>query len=88
MASDPLAVVALLGMGIDTLSMNSSSLPRIKFLLRHLSLEGARACLAELLRLPDEQAVRVRAAQELEQRGIGLDFWADLRVGSDLQAGA
>jgi len=71
MASDPEAVVALLGMRINTLSMSSFNLPRIKNLIRHLSLSGARACLEELLRLDDEKAVRRRAAQEMEARGIG-----------------
>jgi phosphotransferase system enzyme I (PtsI)/phosphotransferase system enzyme I (PtsP) len=71
MASDPLAVVALLGMGVDTLSMSSFNLPRIKYLIRHLRLDGARACLADLLRLGDEKAVRGRAAEELRARGVG-----------------
>jgi phosphoenolpyruvate-protein phosphotransferase len=71
MASDPLAVVALVGMGIDTLSLSSFSLPRIKYLIRHLSRGGARACLDDLLRLGDEKAIRKRAAGELEARGLG-----------------
>ena len=71
MASDPLALVALVGMGIETLSLSSFSLPRIKFLIRHLSLAGARECLEDMLRLGDEKAVRDRAAAELTARGLG-----------------
>jgi phosphotransferase system enzyme I (PtsI)/phosphotransferase system enzyme I (PtsP) len=71
MASDPLAVVALLGMGIRTLSLSSFGLPKIKYLIRHLSYAGARACLADLLRLTDEKAIRERAMAELETQGLG-----------------
>ena len=70
MASDPLAVVALVGLGIDTLSMSSFNLPKIKYLIRHLSLERAQRCVEEMLRLPDEQSVRVRALAEVEALGL------------------
>ena len=40
MASDPLAVVLLLAMGFDMLSMNSASLPRIKWVIRSISFDG------------------------------------------------
>src|SRR5690606_10608653 len=33
MASDPLAVILLVGMGIETLSMSATKLPRIKYLI-------------------------------------------------------
>ena len=51
----------LVGLGVDSLSMSSFNLPKIKYLIRHLSLEKARTCVEEMLRLPDEQSVRVRA---------------------------
>ncbi len=70
MASDPLAVVALVGLGIDTLSMSSFNLPKIKYLIRHLSLERARQCVEEMLQLEDEQSIRVRALAELESLGL------------------
>ena len=70
MASDPLAVVGLVGLGIDTLSMSSFNLPKIKYLIRHLSLERAKRCVEEMLRLPDEQSVRVRALAEVEALGL------------------
>ena len=70
MASDPLAVVALVGLGIDTLSMSSFNLPKIKYLIRHLSLERAKRCVEEMLRLPDEQSIRVRALAEVEALGL------------------
>jgi phosphotransferase system enzyme I (PtsI)/phosphotransferase system enzyme I (PtsP) len=70
MASDPLAVVALVGLGMESLSMSSFNLPKIKYLIRHLSLERARACVEDMLGLPDEQSVRVRALGELESLGL------------------
>jgi phosphotransferase system enzyme I (PtsI)/phosphotransferase system enzyme I (PtsP) len=70
MASDPLAVVALVGLGIDTLSMSSFNLPKIKYLIRHLSLEGAKKCVDEMLMHADERAVRWRAGEELQALGL------------------
>jgi phosphotransferase system enzyme I (PtsI)/phosphotransferase system enzyme I (PtsP) len=70
MASDPLAVVALVGLGIESLSMSSFNLPKIKYLIRHLSVEKARKCVEEMLNLPDEQSVRVRALAEVESIGL------------------
>jgi phosphotransferase system enzyme I (PtsP) len=46
MAGQPAAAVLLLGMGIDSLSMNAASLPRVKWVIRSFSQEQqrARAC--------------------------------------------
>lgn len=45
MASDPAAVILLLGMGIRTLSLSAFHLPRIKWLIRHLHLDDCIALL-------------------------------------------
>jgi signal transduction protein with GAF and PtsI domain len=50
--------------------MSSFNLPKIKYLIRHLSLESARRCVEEMLQLPDEQSVRVRALAEVETMGL------------------
>ena len=64
MASDPVAVVLLLGLGLRTLSMSATKIPRIKWLIRSLSIETAerlsqeaRAC-----RYPADIRARVEAA--------------------------
>lgn len=77
MASDPLAVIVLLAMGFDALSMNSASLPRIKWIIRHFSLTNARKILAEVLELEHPTAIRRHLHLALEAQGLG-DF---IRVG-------
>ena len=71
MASDPLAVVLLLAMGFDTLSMNSSSLPRIKWIIRNCSLINARKILAEVLLLEGPREIRLHVRHALEELGLG-----------------
>lgn len=71
MASDPCAVLLLLGMGINTLSLSAFNLPRIKWLIRSVPQTAARKILAKALRLPDEQAIRLMLQQELENFGLG-----------------
>jgi phosphotransferase system enzyme I (PtsP) len=71
MASDPLAVILLLAMGFDTLSMNSSSLPRIKWIIRNLSIAHARKILADVLELEHPAEIRVLLQTALEEVGLG-----------------
>lgn len=71
MASDPLSVILLLAMGFDTLSMNSSSLPRIKWLIRNFSLAHARKALADVLELYHPAEIRLYLQKILEEEGLG-----------------
>lgn len=71
MASDPLAVILLIAMGYDTLSMNSTSLPRIKWVIRNLSLAKARKVLAEVLEMEHPAEIRLYLQQTLENEGLG-----------------
>ncbi|WP_131777673.1 phosphoenolpyruvate--protein phosphotransferase [Legionella fairfieldensis] len=71
MASDPLAVILLLAMGFDTLSMNSASLPRIKWVIRNISLANARKVLAEVLELEHPAEIRLYLQKALEEEGLG-----------------
>jgi phosphotransferase system enzyme I (PtsP) len=71
MASDPLAVIVLLAMGFDSLSMNSTSLPRIKWIIRHLSITNARKILAEVLELEHTAEIRLHLQKVLEREGLG-----------------
>jgi phosphotransferase system enzyme I (PtsI)/phosphotransferase system enzyme I (PtsP) len=58
MASDPLAVILLLGMGITTLSMSATKLARIKYLIRALPQKRAAAILQQCLTLDNVQDIR------------------------------
>ncbi|STX52894.1 phosphotransferase system, enzyme I, PtsP [Legionella busanensis] len=71
MASDPLAVVLLIAMGFDTLSMNSTSLPRIKWVVRNISLAKARKVLADVLELEHAVEIRLYLQKALEDEGLG-----------------
>lgn len=71
MASDPLAVILLLAMGFDSLSMNSSSLPRVKWVIRNFSLTIARKILADVLELEHPTEIRIYLQKSLEEQGLG-----------------
>ncbi|HWK53753.1 MAG TPA: phosphoenolpyruvate--protein phosphotransferase [Hyphomicrobiales bacterium] len=58
MASDPLAVILLVGMGITTLSMSATKLPRIKYLIRALPRHKAESVLQQCLQLDNVQDIR------------------------------
>ena len=51
--------------------MSAAQLPRIKWLLRHISVEDARALVAETRSLNASRLIRARVAQRLEELGAG-----------------
>jgi phosphotransferase system enzyme I (PtsP) len=71
MASDPYAVILLLAMGFDTLSMNSTSLPRVKWIIRSVSMAYARKILADVLSLEHASDIRLHLQRALERKGLG-----------------
>jgi phosphotransferase system enzyme I (PtsP) len=71
MAGQPAAAVLLLGMGIDSLSMNAASLPRVKWVIRSFSQEQARVLLDEALSLETAPEVRRFINSALERAGLG-----------------
>ncbi len=71
MASDPLAVILLIAMGFDTLSMNSSSLPRVKWVIRNFAIANARKILAEVLEYEHPAEIRFHLQKALEEEGLG-----------------
>ncbi len=70
MAADPIAVVLLLGMGIKRLSMSAAKLPKIKYLIRCLSLLQCQAVLKQALSLESNEAIRALVNEHLEQVGF------------------
>ncbi len=71
MASDPHAVVLLLAMGFNMLSMNSASLPRVKWIIRSFSMQMARQILSEVLQLEHASDIRLHVQRALEREGLG-----------------
>lgn len=71
MASDPLAVIVLLAMGFNTLSMNSASLPRVKWVVRTFSIVHARKLLADVMEFEHPTDIRNHLQQALIAEGLG-----------------
>lgn len=70
LAGEPMAAVLLLAMGYDVLSMNATSLPRVKQALRALTAADARAILEEVLLLDSGQEIRDRMDAFLSERDL------------------
>lgn len=71
MASDPVAVILLLAMGFDELSMNSSGLPRVKWVIRNFSIAHARKLLSHVLEMHNATEIRFYLQTALEEEGLG-----------------
>lgn len=71
MAGDPAAAVLLIGMGMDTLSMSASSMLRIKWVVRSISLQQSRELLFRALEMERPEEVRAMLNEALNQAGLG-----------------
>ncbi len=71
MASDPVAVILLIAMGFDGLSMNSSSLLRVKWVIRKFSMASARKILGEVLKMDNSTLIRFHLEKALDVAGLG-----------------
>ena len=63
LASDPVAVPILIGLGIHELSVNTPAIPAIKARVRDLALQECRATAQEALAAGDAEQVRALVAQ-------------------------
>ncbi len=70
LAGDPAAVMLLIAIGFDSLSMNASSVGRVKWIVRHISKKKAATLLQEVLGM--ESAVMIRCHVELALERVGL----------------
>jgi phosphotransferase system enzyme I (PtsP) len=71
LAGDPVAVILLLGMGFDSLSMNARALPRVKWVIRNFSLKRAQHLVKEVLKMDDATDVRGHLESALDEAGLG-----------------
>jgi phosphotransferase system enzyme I (PtsP) len=71
MAGDPAAVLALMGLGVNSLSMSASNLPRIKWVIRSFTREEARDLLEQAWQLESPREIRELYNAVLEQGGLG-----------------
>lgn len=71
MAGDPGAAVLLVAMGFDILSMNASSLLKVKSVIRSISLDAAQDLLDQVMQMDD--AKMIRSAVDLTLYNAGVD---------------
>jgi len=71
MAGDPAAVLALMGLGVNSLSMSASNLPRVKWVIRSFTRDEARDLLQQAWLLEEPRAIRELYNSVLEQGGLG-----------------
>ncbi|MBA4681487.1 MAG: phosphoenolpyruvate--protein phosphotransferase, partial [Pseudomonas sp.] len=57
MAGDPAAAVLLLAMGFDSLSMNATNLPKVKWLLRQITQSKARELLGQVMTMDNPHLI-------------------------------
>lgn len=68
MAADPLQAIALIGLGIRTLSLVPGSIPLVKNAIRSVELERVRALLKEAMKLTSSTEVEELLASELPRQ--------------------
>jgi len=71
MAGDPGAAILLLAMGFDSLSMNATNLPKVKWMLRQISAAMASELLTKVMVMDSPQVIH--ATVQLTLRNLGLD---------------
>ena len=70
LAGDPGAAVLLLAMGYDVLSMNATSLPKVKNALRHIRGSEARELLEEVMAMDYADEISRRLERFLAEHGM------------------
>jgi phosphotransferase system enzyme I (PtsP) len=70
LAGEPEGAVLLLAMGYDMLSMNATSLPKVKKALRNVNVAEARDLLAQVMLLEEAGAVQQRLEHFLAEHGM------------------
>lgn len=70
LAGDPGAAILLMAMGFDVLSMNATNLPKVKSVIRGITLLQSRALLAEVMALSDADQIRERVERALREAGV------------------
>jgi phosphotransferase system enzyme I (PtsP) len=72
MAGDPASALLLLGLGVDSLSMSPSSLPRIKWTIRNFTMQQARDLAGKALEIDNETDTQQLLNVALKAAGLGV----------------
>ena len=71
MAGNPVAVVLLMAMGFDALSMSANNLLRVKWVIRTFSMRKAKKLLKEALSMENVAHIRKLLERALIEAGLG-----------------
>jgi phosphotransferase system enzyme I (PtsP) len=71
LAGDPLGVMALLGIGIDSLSMSTGSLLKAKKVIKSFSMAEMKAMFDVAVTMSDSSDVRKMYTERLDERRLG-----------------
>ncbi len=71
MAGEPVAVIVLLGLGFDMLSMNAHSIARVKWIIRNFTVEKAQKLVSEVMAMHHARDIRAHLEKALEDAGLG-----------------
>ena len=71
LAGTPAGAVLCLAMGYDVLSMNSTNLPRVKWVIRNISMMQARRWLVSVLRMSQAEEIEEFMREALIDAGLG-----------------
>ncbi|CAM3197786.1 phosphoenolpyruvate-protein phosphotransferase PtsP [Ectopseudomonas mendocina] len=71
MAGDPAAAVLLLAMGFDSLSMNATNLPKVKWLLRQVTQSKAKELLGQVMTMDNPHLIYSTLHLALRNLGLG-----------------
>lgn len=70
MAGDPGAAILLAAMGYDVLSMNATSLPKVKSVIRSITMVQAEELLQRVMRMTDADEINAAVEEMLQRAGI------------------
>ena len=70
MAGDPGAAILLMAMGFDTLSMNASTLLKVKAVIRAITLSSAKTLLNDVMQMSDAESIRSCVDLALYNAGV------------------
>ncbi|WP_028314554.1 phosphoenolpyruvate--protein phosphotransferase [Desulfatibacillum aliphaticivorans] len=72
MAGDPASALLLIGLGVDSLSMTPSSLPRIKWTIRNFTMQQARGLADSALKIDNEADTQRLLNHALNTAGLSV----------------
>ncbi len=72
LAGEPGGALLLMAMGYDVLSMSATSLPRVKSVIRSVTLAQANELLDDVLMLNDPEQIKQHIQEKMQAWGVGL----------------